>query len=115
MIKNFTSNGICVACLMGLGLTMQLSGEGAKPKMSNVQGLVQRMDKSGMTLTITKGNMKKDIIYSAGTQFRTGHSKSNKPGSVDEIKEGYFLSCSGTYEPGKVQLQAKQCLYRESK
>ena len=109
------SAGLCLASLLGLSLALPLTAEGTKEKMSNVQGMVHSLDKSGMTLTVMKGNLRQEVIYSADTKFRYGHSKSNKPGSIDDVKAGFFLSCSGAYEPGKVQLQAKQCVYRENK
>jgi hypothetical protein len=43
-------------------------------------------------------------------QFLSGHSKDSKPGSVDEVKDNYYVS-----RGGKVELQAKKCVYREHK
>ena len=117
-MKNlFASTGLCIASLVGLGLMVQWTAEAKddKPKMSNVQGLVQRMDKPNMTLTVTSRNITKDVVYTSATKFAYGHSKKNKPGSVDAIKDGYFLSCMGTFDAGQVKLQAKECVYRETR
>ena len=85
-------------------------------KTSNIQGNVASVDKSKMVVTVkTGGNTRKDVMYTADTKFLQGHSNSNKPGSVDDIKDNYFISCQGTYDAGKVQLQAKACVYRETK
>jgi hypothetical protein len=85
-------------------------------KTSNVQGNVASVDKAKMIVSVkTGGNTRKDVMYTADTKFMQGHSKSNKPGSVDDIKDNYFISCQGTYDAGKVQLQASACVYRETK
>ena len=107
--------GLCLAVLLGLVLTLQLSAKGkaAKPKTGTVQGTVQSVDKSKMTITVANGNVKREVMYSADTQFMSGHSKDSKPGSLDEVKDNYYVSCGGSYEAGKVQLHAKKCVYRE--
>jgi hypothetical protein len=48
------------------------------------------------------------VLYSADTKFVTGHSNKNKPGSVDEVKPGNFISCGGTFTG--VKLTAKECV-----
>jgi len=111
-------SGLCLAVLLGMVFTFQVAAQkkAAKPpKMSNVQGTVQNMDKSKMTITVQNGSSRRDVIYSADTKFMVGHSKDNKPGSVDQVKDKYYISCAGTYESGKVQLNAKECIYRETK
>jgi hypothetical protein len=106
--------------LLGLVFTFQLAGQKAAkapkpPKMQNVQGSVQSMDKTKMSISVRSGSMRKDVMYTADTKFVYGHSNDNKPGSVDSIKDNYYISCAGTYDAGKPQLMAKECVYRESK
>jgi hypothetical protein len=111
-------NGLCLVALLGLVLTFQLSAQNKKtkpPKMSNVQGSVQTLDRAKMTITIRSGSVQKDVIYSADTKFLYGHSNDSKPGSIDQVKDNFYISCGGTYETGKVQLMAKECVYREKK
>jgi hypothetical protein len=110
-------SGICLAALLGLFLTLQLGAKdkAAKPKTGTIQGTVQSIDKSKMTMTIANGNVKREVMYAADTQFMSGHSKDSKAGSVDEVKDNYYVSCGGSYEAGKVQLHAKKCVYREHK
>lgn len=84
-------------------------------KQSNIQGSVQMMNKDTSTITIRNGNVKRDVVYSGDTKFLYGHSKDNKPGSLDQVKEGYYMSCSGTFEKGSPKLNAKECVYREAK
>jgi hypothetical protein len=110
-------SGICVAAFLGLVLTFQLGAKdkAAKPKTGTVQGTVQSIDKSKMTMTIANGNVKKEVMYAADTQFMSGHSNNSKAGAVDDVKDNYYVSCGGSYEAGKVQLHAKKCVYREHK
>ena len=115
-IGRFT--GFSLAAILGLVLAFQLGAQNkpAKaPKMSNVQGKVQMIDKGKMTISVRNGNVKKDVIYSADTKFMAGHSKDNKPGTVDEVKDNFYISCAGSYAAGKVQLTARQCVYRAVK
>jgi hypothetical protein len=108
-------SGVCLAVLLGLVLTLQLGAKTktAKAKTGTIQGTVQSLDKSKMIITVANGNVKKEVMYAADTQFMSGHSKDSKPGSVDEVKDNYYVSCGGSYEAGKVQLHAKKCVYRE--
>ena len=116
-MNRYALRGLFLAVPLSLVLALQLSAQKTTkpPKQTNIQGTVAMMDKSKMTITLQAGNAKRDVIYSADTKFMYGHSKDNKPGSVDQIKDKYFVTCSGTFEGGKVQLMAKQCVYRETK
>jgi hypothetical protein len=108
-------SGLCLAVLLGFLLTLQLSAQSkpAKPKAGTIQGTVQNVDKSKMTITVATGSVKREVIYAADTQWMSGHSKDSKPGSLDEVKDNYYISCGGAFEAGKVQLHAKKCVYRE--
>lgn len=107
--------GLCM--VLGLALTAQLGAQDKKKaaKMANLQGTVASVDKTKMTISIRSGTATRDAIYSADTKFLYGHSKDNKPGSADAVKDGYFISCGGTTEAGKPQVMAKECVYRETK
>ena len=110
--------GMVFAILLGLVLafTAIAADKPAKPpKMSNLQGRVQMMSKDNSTITVEqKGGVRRVVSYTGDTKFNYGHSKNNKPGSVDQIKEGNFINCSGTYND-KMQLAAKECVYRETR
>src|ERR1051325_5938295 len=117
MRSNFTGvMRVCFAVLLGVVLAFNLVAKEKAPKapkMSNVQGNVQMINKDTSTITVQKGNVKKDVVYSGDTKFMYGHSNDKKPGSADQVKEGNFISCAGTYSGTK--LTAKECVYRESK
>ena len=111
-------SGLCLVVLLGLVLTFQLSAKdkaAAKGKTGTVQGTVQSVDKTRNIITVANGNVKHEVIYAPDTQWMSGHSKDSKPASLDGLKENYYVSCGGTYEAGKVQLNAKKCVYREHK
>ena len=110
--------GLSILIVLGATLTVKLGAQDKKakaPKMMTYQGTVKMMDKAKSTIGVNVSNVQRDVMYSADTKFMYGHSKDNKPGSVDAVKEGYYISCAGTTEAGKPQLMAKECVYRETK
>ncbi|MGO9261575.1 MAG: hypothetical protein ACLQU1_35515 [Bryobacteraceae bacterium] len=71
------------------------------------------IDKSTSAITVAKGNVNRIVVYSGNTKFLYGHSNDNKPGTMDQVKEGYYISCSGPVN-AKTQLEATTCVYREN-
>jgi hypothetical protein len=107
--------GLSFAVLLGLILAFNIVAADKPAKMANLQGKVQMMNKDNSTITVEqKGGLRRQVMYSGDTKFNMGSSKSNKPGSLDQVKEGYFINCSGSYND-KTQLMAKMCVYREGK
>jgi len=84
------------------------------PKQFNVQGTVANMDKSKMTMTLQSGSARRDVIYSADTKFMYGHSKDNKPGSVEQLKASFYIDCVAGFD-AKKELTARECVYRETR
>jgi hypothetical protein len=114
--KSTGASGMFLAATVSLLMTFALSAQSAKPKTgASVQGTVQAIDKANAHITLVTGNIKKEVKYDSDTRFLYGHSKDNKPGSVNDVKDNYFVSCAGTVEAGKSELLAKQCVYREAK
>ena len=108
--------GLCLTALLGLVLVFQLGAQAKKaPKLMNVQGSVEGIDKAKNTISVKVGTASKPVMYGPDTKFLMGHSKDNKPGSVDAVKDRYYISCAGTYTAGKPQLMATECVYRETK
>jgi len=107
-----------IALSLGIALTVvayqKAPAKPKAPKPGNVQGIVRVISKDKSEITVhTSAAVDKTIIYSAGTKFGHGSSKKNTPDSVDKLKEGYFLNCSGTYQD--VKLAATTCYFREQK
>ena len=112
----FRRVGFLVATLFSLACVFSLAAKDKAPKppkMSNVQGRVQMMSKDTSTITVEANGARREVVYSADTKFLYGHSKKNKPGSLDQVKEGNYISCAGTFSG--IKLTAKECIYREQK
>jgi hypothetical protein len=105
--------GLASAILLGLLLGASVFAADKPPKMMNVQGRVQMLDKNASSITVDAKGVMRKVLYSSDTKFLYGHSKNSKPGSSDQVKEGNYISCSGTYD--KMELKAKECVYREAK
>jgi hypothetical protein len=84
-----------------------------KPKEGQLTGTVKMINKDKSTIAVTKGNMERQIVYSADTKWMYGTQSSNKPSSLDDLKEGWYLNCKGSFEG--VKLNASACRFRESK
>jgi len=84
-----------------------------KPKQGQLTGTVKMINKDKSTLVVAKGNMERQIVYSADTKWAYGTQSSNKPSSMDELKEGWYVNCKGTFEG--VKLNASACRFREQK
>jgi hypothetical protein len=93
---------------LGVLLALFLASQGlaqkkkvAKVKEDRVSGTVQMINKDTSTITVRRGNLQRQVVYNADTKF----TKVNKPGSLDEVKEGVRVICLGKYND-KVQLIA---------
>ena len=107
--------GLLLAVLLGLILAFNIVAADKPAKPANLQGKVQMMNKDTSTITVEqKGGLRRQVLYSGDTKFSMGSSKSNKPGALDQVKEGNFINCTGMYND-KTQLVAKMCVYRETK
>lgn len=113
-VKSSGMTGTCVGILFGLVLVFNLAAKDKAPKVMNVQGQVQSMDKNSSAILVMNGNVRREVVYSGDTKFLYGHSKKATPGAPDQVKTGNFISCAGAYN-GKTQLVAKECVYRETK
>lgn len=84
-----------------------------KMKEGQLTGNVKMINKDTSTIVVTKGNMERQIVYSADTKWIYGTQASNKPSSFDDLKEGWYINCKGSFEG--VKLNASACRFRESK
>src|SRR5262245_58122229 len=113
---------LCIAVLLGSALLSDAFAQdkgkkGEKTaksepqqKMSNVQGKVGRIEKD--TIVVMVGTNPKPVMISPDTKFLFGHSNDNKPGKIADVKQGYFIACSGSMD-AKAQFMAKECVYRD--
>jgi hypothetical protein len=79
---------------------------------SQFAGKVHTIDKDKSTIAITRANREWQVVYNSDTKWMYGTQESNKPSSLDELKENWFISCRGRFGSGK--LFASTCHFRES-
>jgi hypothetical protein len=101
--------GVAVVALLGCGIGAQEK----KETSITYQGSVQSIDKKMSMIMIKDGTAIRNVMYSASTKFSVGHTKDNKPGSVEQVKDGNYILCAGTLEAK--HLMASECVYRETK
>jgi hypothetical protein len=68
-------------------------------------------DKS--TIVVMKGTTQRQVIYNSDTKWMQGTEASNKPSSLDELKENWYINCKGTFDG--VNLVASACRFRQNK
>jgi len=100
--------GFVLATLLALALAAQLYGQGKKA--GSISGVVQNLSKDASTITVRKGSVPKTVIYSNDTKF----TYRGQPSSVDDVKEGRRVRCTGNYNE-KTQLLATQVDVRSGK
>jgi hypothetical protein len=94
-------------------LVFQAAAADKKAKTGQLSGNVNSISKDKSEIELRKGNTKRVIIYSGSTKFNMGSSKKNSPSSVDQVKEGNYMYCGGTWDGTK--LAASNCIFRTAK
>lgn len=115
--------GFSLVILLSFGLTSQLSAAQKKEKPAKAEkkkekmdqedrltGSVQMINKDTSVVTIRKGNITRQVVYNADTKF----TYRNKPGSLDDVKEGRRVICLGKFDD-KTRLVATRIDVREGK
>jgi len=92
---------------------LNLAAADKKPKASQLNGTVKMINKDKSTIVVAKMNNERQIVYSADTKWLYGTQSSNKPSSLDDLKEGWYINCKGAFDG--VKLNASACRFRESK
>ena len=95
--------GLPLALFMSVVLTTPAGAQDTK-KQSRVEGRVQVINKSKSEIVVQRGSSPRTVIYDSNTKW----TKLNKPGSMDDIKEGFRVICLGTIN-GQKQFVASQC------
>ena len=70
-----------------------------------------------MTITLVLGEMghRHNVIYSVGTRFLIGQDDDNKPGSLNQVRNSFYISRTGKYIEGKPEMRATEGVYRSTK
>jgi hypothetical protein len=80
----------------------------------NIQGTVIDISKDKSTITIRSGSSTRLVGWNASTKFLYGHSRDNKPGSVEQLKASFYIDCVAGFD-AKKELTARECVYRETR
>ena len=113
------SLSMLVGLLLGLALALPLAspvyakekkGKSASAKEDRLTGNIHMINKDTKTITLRKGNVQRQVIWDENTKI----TYRNKPGSMDDVKEGRRVICLGKYND-KTQLMATRIDIREGK
>ncbi len=109
--------GLVLAIVFSLALAGEVNAQKKKeekakaPKEDRLSGTVQMTNKDTSVITLrTKGSIQRYVVYNNETKF----TYRNKPGSLDEVKDGRRVICLGKYDD-KARLVATRVDVREGK
>lgn len=92
--------GVLVAAV--LVLSVSTIGFAAGTKKGRVEGRVALTDKDKSTLTVREGDAggEKVVHYESATKWTSQYhgDKQTNPIEADEVKEGDYVTCVGTYD-----------------
>jgi Cu/Ag efflux protein CusF len=86
--------GIVVGLVLAAQVRAQEKKAEATPKEDRLSGTIQMINKDDSTITLRKGNITRTVVYNNNTKV----TKHNKPGSLDEVKEGRRVICLGQFD-----------------
>jgi hypothetical protein len=92
----FVATGLCLAIALTFSATPVAAQEKKPaPKLTRVEGNVQSIDTAAKTVTVrVRGKTNTvPVLFSDKTLF----TFRNKPGSVDEVKDGRHVICLGRF------------------
>ena len=107
-----TSFVLCLGTLVCLTIGPAGAAD-KKAKGGQITGTVHMIDKDKSTIVVTKGATPRQVIYNSDTNWMHGTQASNKPSSLDELKENWYINCEGKFDG--VKLVASACRFREAK
>ncbi|MBI3697713.1 MAG: hypothetical protein HY238_23135 [Acidobacteria bacterium] len=105
--------GLFLGVVLSLSLatpTYAKEKKAAGPKEDRLSGTIHMINKDTSTVTVRKGNVQRQVVYNADTKY----TYRNKPGSMDDVKEGRRVICLGKFND-KTQLVATRIDVREGK
>jgi hypothetical protein len=108
-----TTGALCLALLATIAVGPAAAAD--KPaKQGQLTGTVHMINKDTSTITVQKGSSPgRQVVYNADTKWYYGTQSSNKPSSLDQLKENWYINCKGTFDG--VKLVASACRFRETK
>ncbi len=107
-----TTLALCLGVLVAIAVG-PAAAKDKKAKEGQLTGTVHMMNKDTSTISVRKGAVERQVVYNADTKWMYGTQADNKPSSLDNLKEGWYVNCKGTFDG--VKLVAKACRFRETK
>ncbi len=107
-----TTFALCLGVLLALAVGPAVAKD-KKAKQGQLNGTVHMINKDTSTITVMKGNAQRQIVFSNDTKWMYGVQTDAKPSSLDQLKEGWYINCKGTFDG--VKLAASACRFREAK
>ncbi|HKW98977.1 MAG TPA: hypothetical protein VJN43_14655 [Bryobacteraceae bacterium] len=104
---------LCLGVVMAIALGPSAIAKEKKAKEGQLNGTVHMMNKDSSTITIMKNNVQRQIVYSDQTKWMYGTQGNAKPSSLDQLQQGWYINCKGTFDG--VKLNATACRFREAK
>ena len=113
MRRSFLATLLCLGALVAISFVPSAIAKDKKAKEGQITGTVHMITKDTSTVTVQKGNTQRQIVYNADTKWMYGTQANAKAATMDQMKEGWYLNCKGTFDG--VKLVASACRFRESK
>ena len=110
--SKLTSFVLCLAIAVGTTMGPAAAAD-KKAKHGQITGRVHMIDKDKSSIIVMKGTSQRHVLYNSDTKWLYGTESSNKPSSLDELKENWYINCEGTFDGAK--LVASACRFREAK
>lgn len=113
------SLSVVLGLFLGMALSLSLAGpvyakekkpKAASTKEDRLSGNIHMINKDTKTITLRKGNVQRQVIWDDNTKI----TYRNKPGSMDDVKEGRRVIVLGKFND-KTQLMASRIDIREGK
>lgn len=113
MRRSFSSLLLSLGIILTFALAMPVAAKDKKdssPKEGRVSGTVHMINKDTSTITVQKGNLQRQVVYSGDTKW----TYRNKPATMDDLKEGRRVIAIGTWDE-KTRLMASRVDIRTGK
>ena len=107
--------GLLLGVVLSLSVATPVFAKEKKPKAASTKedrlsGTIHMINKDTKTVTLRKGNVQRQVIWDDSTKI----TYRNKPGTMDDVKEGRRVICLGKFND-KTQLVATRIDVREGK
>ena len=85
---------LCTATVLPLAATAAASAQEKKTQETRWDGRVRMFKKEDSTIILRVGAVDRQVVYNASTKFTV----LNKPGALEDLKEGYRAIVLGTLD-----------------